>query len=254
MKSHTRAAAFLVVLLLVSPRLMRGQRRIAGPEQELFNSANREREKRGLPPLKWDDALAGCARQHSQRMAQQNALSHQFSREPDLAARAREAGARFSSVAENVAEGPSVGILHSEWMKSPAHRENLLDPDLNSIGVAVSERNGQFFATEDFAHTLATLSLEEQERQLAVKLQARGLRMVFNQKDARHTCALDGGYAGDRTTTFVIRYLTADLSVLPKSLEQQIKNGRYHAAAVGACSPGSQVGFSEYRVAVLLYE
>ena len=68
-----------------------------------------------------------------------------------MADRASQAGARFSSLAENVAEGPSAEAIHREWMNSPPHRANLLDPQLDSVGIAVAERNGILFAVEDFS-------------------------------------------------------------------------------------------------------
>jgi len=32
-----------------------------------------------------------------------------------------------------VAEGPSAINIHAQWMKSPHHRANLLDTDLDSV-------------------------------------------------------------------------------------------------------------------------
>ena len=42
-----------------------------------------------------------------------NQLSHQFPGEPSLQDRARQAGARFSTIAENVAQGPTLGGIHT---------------------------------------------------------------------------------------------------------------------------------------------
>lgn len=120
-------------------------------EQAIFDSANRERATRKLAPLKWNTGLASAARAHAQKMAQAGALSHQFPGEMDMGMRIRMAGVRFSSVAENVAQGPSAAMLHQQWMNSPAHRDNILDPELDSLGVAVVGRNGELFAVQDFA-------------------------------------------------------------------------------------------------------
>jgi len=120
-------------------------------EQILLSSANRDREAHGLRLLKWSPTLASAARIHAQKMAQQNTLSHQFPGEPDLGARMHMAGLSFRSAAENVAQGPSAAVIHDEWMNSPHHRDNLLDPDLDSIGIAVIPRGGQLFAVEDFS-------------------------------------------------------------------------------------------------------
>src|SRR5208283_2704491 len=134
------AAVVLAALLLtpVSHAASPPSPQDGSPESALLDAANHSRAAAGLPALQWDAALAAAAaRQHAQRMVQQNALSHQFPGEPPLQERARQTGARFSLIAENVAEGPSVLGLHSQWMNSPPHRANLLDRELNAVGIAI---------------------------------------------------------------------------------------------------------------------
>jgi len=41
--------------------------------------------------------------------------------------------------------------VHKEFMNSPNHRANILDRDMDSVGIAVVERGGKLFAVEDFA-------------------------------------------------------------------------------------------------------
>src|ERR1700688_3482236 len=135
-----------------------------GSAQILFESANHERAAQGLAPLKWSATLAAAARQHALRMAAQNTLSHQLPGEPGMVDRASQAGARFSSLAENVAEGPNAEGIHEQWMNSPPHRANLLDPQLDSVGIAVVENNGTLFAVEDFSLATGSLSVTEQEK------------------------------------------------------------------------------------------
>jgi uncharacterized protein YkwD len=120
-------------------------------ERDLFDYANHERSAQGLPALRWNNALAAAARKHAAVMAQNGSLSHQFPGEASLPGRAGQSGAHFVWLAENVAEGPSAKIIHAEWVKSPHHRANLLDRDMDSIGIAVAERDGQWFAVEDFS-------------------------------------------------------------------------------------------------------
>jgi len=222
--------------------------------QTLFESANHERAVNGLAPLKWSATLAAAARQHAIRMAARNTLSHQLPGEPGMAERASHAGARFSSLAENVAEGPSAESIHHQWMNSPPHRANLLDAQLDSVGIAVAERNGVLFAVEDFSLAAGTLSVEKQEGIVDAKLRSRGLRLQSYTSDARRSCVLDNGYAGSHAPSFVLHYATTDLQTLPDLLEQRIKTGNYHSAVVGACSSNAKIGFSKYRIAVLLYE
>jgi uncharacterized protein YkwD len=120
-------------------------------EQQLFQAINRERAAHGLPALKWDDALANAARQHAEAMAAQKAISHTFPGEPSLPSRATRAGARFSWLSENVAAGPNAENISEQWMQSPNHRANLLDADMDTIGMGAAERNRVVFAVADFS-------------------------------------------------------------------------------------------------------
>ena len=84
-------------------------------------------------------------------MARKNAISHQLPNEPNLATRVSRTGLYFISVAENVTQGSDADNISDQWVTSPEHRQNLLDPDMNVIGIGVAERNGELFAVEDFA-------------------------------------------------------------------------------------------------------
>jgi uncharacterized protein YkwD len=120
-------------------------------EQQLFAGVNRARKAQGQPELKWDDSLAAAARRHAALMAQHRSAEHGYAGEPSLASRATQAGAHFVWLAENVIQGGGVEIIQEEFLKSTNHRANMLDADMNSIGVGVVERGGQLFVVEDFS-------------------------------------------------------------------------------------------------------
>jgi uncharacterized protein YkwD len=254
MKAHLIFALIAVLMAGVSAQPASAQRRNDAREQVLVQLANRDRTTRGLSPLKWSEVLAEAAHLHAVRMAQQNALSHQFPGEPGLADRASRAGARFSSLAENVALGPSAEGIHQQWMNSPPHRANLLDPNLDSVGIAVEDRGGTLFAVEDFSLAVGDPTLREQERMVEKQLQTQGMHILDYADDARRSCPLDNGYAGNHRPSFVVHYATPDLDTLPGMLEDRIRTGKYHSGAVGACPSDGKFGFSSFRVVVLLFE
>ena len=165
-------------------------------EQQVMDLANADRAQQGLPPLKWDPALAQAAAQHAQLMAQQPALSHQYPGEPDLDARAGAAGAHFRAIAENVALAPSPQALDQEWMHSPPHRANILDPRMDTIGVGLVRRGGNYYAVEDFASTVADLGPQQIEQKIGQLLQQRGLQPAGLTQQARQTCEMESGSAG----------------------------------------------------------
>ena len=143
--------AFAGLAVLVLSGAGAAQQRTESVERQIFNAANQSRRAQGLMPLKWNPSLARAASQHAQVMARQNTLSHQLPNEPALPARASHAGLYFISIAENIAQGPDPANISDQWVRSPQHRQNLLDPEMNVIGIGVAERDGELFAVEDFA-------------------------------------------------------------------------------------------------------
>ncbi|HYA63995.1 MAG TPA: CAP domain-containing protein [Candidatus Sulfotelmatobacter sp.] len=248
----TIIAAIVLLALILTPTLHAARAQASAADVTLLNAANRDRAAVGLPPLQWDNALAAAAHQHALLMAQRNALSHQFPGEPPMQDRARHAGARFSLIAENVAEGLTVAGLHTQWMNSPPHRANLLDPELNAVGISVVQSGNMLFAVEDFSTAVPSLSLKEQEQEISSQLAAHGLHPVSATADARKTCELDRGWAGQRPAS-VVRYEAADLSRLPEDIDQKVNSGHYHSAAVGACEATDSRDFARYRIAILLF-
>ncbi len=76
--------------------------------------------------------------------------------------------------------------------------------------------------------------------------------MLSETPDARKTCDLERGWAGEKPLS-IVRYETADLSRLPEDIEQRVVSGKYRTAAVGASDAGDSVGFTRFRIAILLY-
>jgi hypothetical protein len=254
MKKALRMAVLTVPFLVLAAQAAQPQTSTRASEQALLRLANGERAAQGLAPLKWSAPLAGAAHDHALLLAQKNKLSHQLPGEPGLVERASRFGALFSIIAENVAEGPGAEKIHEQWMNSPPHRANLLNPKLNSVGIALENRDGILFAVEDFSRATGELSVPEQEGIVSSQLKNRGLKLLDKTTDARRACSLDSGYAGNISPSFVVHYATPDLQSLPNLLDQRIQTGEYHSAVVGACQGDAKSGFSEYRVAVMLYK
>lgn len=242
--------AVLGLLLLCGSRSVPAHEPSAN-ERFLFDAVNHERLNRELPPLRWDSTLADAARAHARRMAGADSLSHQLPGEPDLVARVKDAGTHFSRVAENVARGVEAEDLHAGWMQSPGHRRNILDPQLNALGIAVVEKRGVLFAVQDFAHAVPRLSLEQQEQEVGRLLRAYGLTIRGNTEDARKTCRSAEAYFGPAPVS-IFRFDAPELDRLPERLEQKLKGGGYRSAAVGACINGED-RFTGFRIALLLY-
>lgn len=234
----------------------------AGPSrpaaaEELFALANQARARAGARPLEWDSALAEAAMKHCQRMVQEGPIAHRYGGEMGLAERAAAAGAHFSEIEENVAVGQYAAQIQDGWMHSPGHRENLLNPAVDHVGVAVVSARGVLYAVEDFSHAVKKKSPAEVEGTIAGLIRMSGMKVRRDPHDARLACATSSGLPRGLTggePGFVMRWQDADLKRLPQPLVDRLGSGQYREADVGSC-PAHEDGesFSAYRLAVLLY-
>ena len=131
MRIGTRLAALGMVGIMLCWSAY-SQTPVLRAERELFASVNQ-------------------ARRHAGVMAEHGSAQHGFEGEPGLSARVKQAGARFGWLAENVAQGPTPEFIHVQLMKSPPHRANILDRDMDSIGIGMVEQRGQLFVVEDIS-------------------------------------------------------------------------------------------------------
>jgi uncharacterized protein YkwD len=115
----------------------------------IFNLTNASRASAGLSPLTWDTQLWCLASGWSKEMGDSNNMHHR-----DLASVLGSSGyGGYQTIGENVLFGPSnmsADAMHSAWMNSPSHRENILSGAFRSFAVATYTVNGQVWATENF--------------------------------------------------------------------------------------------------------
>ncbi|HEV2215650.1 MAG TPA: CAP domain-containing protein [Terracidiphilus sp.] len=233
------------------------QTNIQTADEQLLARANQERAQVGAGRLQWDPALAAAALYHCRRMAAEGPIAHQYRGEPDLASRAGEAGAHFSLIEENVAVGSSADIIHDSWMHSPGHRTNLLNPEVNRVGIAVVASRGVLYAVADYSQVVQSLTAIQVESRVAALIRQSGLSILADPSLARAACATNEGVPRSPNSPqpgFVMRWQGSDLTRLPPALVNRMDTRRYHRAAVGSCpAQGLDGSFTAYRVAVLLF-
>jgi uncharacterized protein YkwD len=104
-------------------------------EASLLSVMNEARRVHGLRPLRLDPRLEDAARRHSRKMLHTNTFFHgRF----DL--RIRGAGVSAPVIGENLAWATGgVALARAVvqmWLRSPAHRANLLRPGYQTVGIA----------------------------------------------------------------------------------------------------------------------
>lgn len=128
--------------------------------QQIFSLTNQFRVQHGRGELKMNDELSRAAQEFAEYLARTDTFSHTADgKRPSQ--RVREHGYRYCLVAENIAqEYNSAGFTTSAlarafvggWRHSPEHRKNMLDGDLDDLGVGVarSKQTGRYYAVQDF--------------------------------------------------------------------------------------------------------
>jgi len=216
--------------------------------RRLFDRANQVRSDSGVGELQWDDRLAAAAAQHAREMARRGELSHQFSGEPDLRRRIFATGLRSVASAENVGLAQTPDEIHSGWMRSAGHRQNLLNPVYNAVGIAVVRRGRTLYAVQDFARRVVSYSDQEVETIVATQFtRARsqaGLGDIkFVQAPDVHSAACGMARDGQMEASSLVSKLshargvftftTAEPQKLPDALARTAPDAT--SFAVGSC-------------------
>lgn len=116
-------------------------------ESAMFKLVNEEREKMGLEKLDWDPEMVTVARNYAAEMWEGKFFGHVSPEDEDISDRLNEAGIFYGFVAENLALAPTVSTAHTGLMNSEGHRENILEPSFNKVGMGVIDNgiDGKMF-------------------------------------------------------------------------------------------------------------
>jgi uncharacterized protein YkwD len=107
-------------------------------EQAGVSLINRDRQRFRQPTVTENPVLSRLARQYSEEMRNGKFLSHVTPEGKDLRERLEEMGIPYVRALENVSVGYSIDGIEAGLMNSPGHRRNILDPDVNQVGVGVA--------------------------------------------------------------------------------------------------------------------
>jgi uncharacterized protein YkwD len=113
-------------------------REAAAEERAMVRLINRERTEVGLPELEPDQSLTELAREKSWDMVNHHYFGHLSERLGSIYDQLQRNGVVYRIAAENLAGSPGCLRAHQIFMKSPSHRENLMNPDFSRIGIGIA--------------------------------------------------------------------------------------------------------------------
>jgi uncharacterized protein YkwD len=128
-------------------------------ERTIFQYTNEVRRRHGVAPLTWENSLRDVARAHSADMLARHYFAHK-SPEGSTPQQRILAGCRLkiTGTGENIWMGTNqrgdsrqlARIIVDNWMASPGHRSNLLQPEFTDIGVGAATNGREVQVTQAF--------------------------------------------------------------------------------------------------------
>jgi uncharacterized protein YkwD len=106
-------------------------------EKEMFELINEERETVGLNKLSLGPEIVLVARAHATDMWERKYFGHISPEGNDAGDRLTKVEIQYDYAGENLALAPTVSTAHVGLMNSEGHKENILEPEYNKVGVGV---------------------------------------------------------------------------------------------------------------------
>lgn len=106
-------------------------------EVKLFAATNEIRRQSKQPALVPNLTLQEVARSHARDMLAKGYFSHISPANEDVTKRVSKTNIQVLTVGENLANAATVEIAQAGLLASKAHRENIVSPDYNAVGIAV---------------------------------------------------------------------------------------------------------------------
>jgi len=247
-------------------------------ERELLEAANKSRQLAGVAPLRMDESLHEAARTHAERMVASDRLEHQLPGEPSLMQRIaltssldgglKPDGLKLDRAGENIAYADSGPKVNDALMRSPPHRENLLDRGFNVAGIAAIWSKGRLYVVQDFAHEVPSYSAQQSGklvgRSVGEMRQQAGLSELTQltpPKLDEAACSLAREnppnahlLAAAYDNRKIITYTQSHPEILPQAAVSMLRDPGVHQFAVGCCYARNAAHPSgTYWIAILLY-
>ena len=114
----------------------------ASQEASFVSKINAERSEHGLGTVVVRSDLVQVARDWSAQMVADGAISH----DPNVTQKV----SGWTMLGDNVGRGATVSQLHTAFMNSEVHRDIVLDPGFNQVGVGIAMDGDTIYVTQIF--------------------------------------------------------------------------------------------------------
>lgn len=136
MKTFNFKKITILLFLFVTNWSILSAQTFTDEEKEMLRLVNNLRIKNGREPVQLNASLNQAAFDHSEDMGENNYFSHTGRNGSKFGERAKDAGYKGSPRGENIAAGRrDVAATFKQWENSSGHRRNILNPNINEMGI-----------------------------------------------------------------------------------------------------------------------
>ncbi|MFH0887292.1 MAG: CAP domain-containing protein [bacterium] len=135
-------------------------------EEDMIKLINYDRAEAGLAPIHEDPSLTILARSHSRDMSTHNFFAHVSPNTGSLSDRFKRGKIPASKWSENIALNSSLIDAQRSLMESPGHRSNILDKDVNRVGVGIVFGRDGLYITQNFAKIIQKKSISQAKNEI----------------------------------------------------------------------------------------
>jgi uncharacterized protein YkwD len=142
MQRSQRLIALVAVMAILLPPSINAENRSprrTSPADAIVAAMNRERTSRGLRPLRLNDQLSQAANDRIGDMFAKSYFAHVSPDGLQPFVWAQQRGYRYRLIGENLAVGYRGIAVVDGWMRSPGHRENILQRGFDEVGIAIAD-------------------------------------------------------------------------------------------------------------------
>lgn len=119
--------------------------------KQMLALINKDRKEYFIPPVKLSDEINVTAQGHSEDMVARNFFGH-VNPSGESADDRRKKAKISTAIRENLGKATTLELVEAGLMRSPAHRDAILDTSMTRVGIGiVKDKEGYFIITQNFA-------------------------------------------------------------------------------------------------------
>ncbi|MBC2850929.1 hypothetical protein H5J22_05690 [Cetobacterium sp. 8H] len=124
----------IIILLLIVSTVIFG---FSKDQETILKLVNKERQHKGLAPIKLSKKLNALAKIKSDDMSNNHYFSHNSPKYGSPFKLMKKHNIKYMTAAENIAKGQNTPeYVVKCWIKSKGHRKNILNPRFQEMGIS----------------------------------------------------------------------------------------------------------------------